>query len=153
MQRVESIKSGIVADARKEEDPSELRDPDAVNHELTDERDGAWAEGKAPITMITEVHTDVSLQLLRPQFLSLLEDEETALAIELAQKILHFEPNNIVVKNLFKALQLKLVVDQHESQGEESTSSSEEDSEESSEEEHTDDGETMETSDAKDVEL
>ncbi|CAK4639788.1 hypothetical protein LEN26_015952 [Aphanomyces euteiches] len=140
MQRVESIKSGIVADARKEEDPSELRDPDAVNHELTDERDGAWAEGKAPITMITE-------------FLSLLEDEETAPAIELAQKILHFEPNNIVVKNLFKALQLKLVVDQHESQGEESTSSSEEDSEESSEEEHTDDGETMETSDAKDVEL
>ncbi|ETV91312.1 hypothetical protein H310_14132 [Aphanomyces invadans] len=145
MQRVELIKETLLSSMKAEKDPSDLRDA-----ELTDEMDGAWAEGKAPIALIT-------------QFLGFLEDEETELAMELAQKILGYEPSNQLVHNLFKALQLKLVVDQQESDGEsgdESSDSSGDDSTDDqedgdeSDEEHikaaaTDDA----VSEAKDVEL
>ncbi|KAF0686282.1 Aste57867_21888 [Aphanomyces stellatus] len=93
------------------------------------------------------------------QFLALLEDEETEAAIELAQKILVFEPRNQLIKNLYKALQLKLAVDldaDTREGGETSSDAADEDGDEdddsNSENDSDDDTDAM-ASEAKDVEL
>ncbi|ETV78936.1 hypothetical protein H257_07726 [Aphanomyces astaci] len=149
MQRVVSTKAIQTSGVKAEQDPSDLRDAEI---ELTDEKDGAWAEGKAPIVLITK-------------FLGLLEDEETELAIELAQQILGFEPSNQLVTSLLKALHLKLVVDQQEHATDEGSGDDNSDDDSSDEEstdneddddEHPDDAaaaEALATEHARDVEL
>ncbi|KDO27473.1 hypothetical protein SPRG_07062 [Saprolegnia parasitica CBS 223.65] len=142
---MESIKAMLVAGNSKGEDPTDLREPHVVEKVLSDEVDGAWADGKAPIEMITT-------------FLGHLEDEETEEALALAQQILAHEPENQLIKNLQTALQLKLVVDSHAEAHDSSESSDDEDEDgddEDEDEDTDDDGEDNEAmlAEAKDVEL
>ncbi|EQC32998.1 hypothetical protein SDRG_09520 [Saprolegnia diclina VS20] len=139
---MDSIKAALASS--KSEDPADLREPHVVEKVLSDEIDGAWADGKAPIEMITT-------------FLGHLEDEETEEALALAQQILAHEPANQLIKNLQTALQLKLVVDNHaEAHDSSESSDDDEDDEEDEEDEDTDDdGQDNEAmlAEAKDVEL
>ncbi|OQR81188.1 hypothetical protein ACHHYP_20826 [Achlya hypogyna] len=138
---MDRLKSALVAEG---DDPANVREASVVEKVLTDEVDGAWAEGKAPIEMITN-------------FLSHLEDEQTEEALELAQQILAHEPNNKLIKNLQTALQLKLVVDNHAEAHDSEDSSSDEDDEDDNEDDSSDtDGEDDHEAlqaEAKDVEL
>ncbi|GLD94512.1 hypothetical protein PINS_up003123 [Pythium insidiosum] len=85
MQRVESVKRVVLA---KENDDGR---PEHVEREWNEAVDGAWAAGKAPLTLLTT-------------FLSHVQDEDLENAQAVAREILALEPQNRLVKDLLEAL-------------------------------------------------
>ncbi|TMW68395.1 hypothetical protein Poli38472_005863 [Pythium oligandrum] len=113
MQRVASVK-GIRPEEKEDED---VRSPEHVEHVWNEAVDGAWAEGKAPLKLLTE-------------FLQLVQDNEVEQAEATAQEILAVEPYNRLVQDLIIAMkQQRALDDQLETDDEESEEEEEEDSE------------------------
>ncbi|KAJ0409145.1 hypothetical protein ATCC90586_002856 [Pythium insidiosum] len=126
MQRVESVKRVELT----KQDADALRSPEHVerDREWNEAVDGAWAEGRAPLTLLTS-------------FLSHVQDEDLANAQLAAQQILALEPQNRLVKDLLEALAQQQALGKRDWQEQlESDAESDEEEEEEEEEEDEEEG-------------
>uniref|UniRef100_K3WRP5 Uncharacterized protein n=1 Tax=Globisporangium ultimum (strain ATCC 200006 / CBS 805.95 / DAOM BR144) TaxID=431595 RepID=K3WRP5_GLOUD len=126
MQRVASSSSTLVYGKHgSDAGEFETRDPERV---WSEEVDGAWAPGKAPVHLLTALLQHV-------------QDADVELAERTAQEILAFEPQNALVQDLLVAMK------QRDAMESELVSASESDDESSSEESDSESGDDDENED------
>ncbi|TYZ51669.1 hypothetical protein PybrP1_003411 [[Pythium] brassicae (nom. inval.)] len=134
MQRVASVKRVLLAE-RPQDGPT--RGPESVERVWSDEVDGAWAEGKAPVALLTALLRHV-------------QDEDVANAELVAREILELEPQNELVKDLLAAMKQREAMEEtleSESESEEDDADDDE-AEEEEEDESESDGDEDDAHDA-----